>query len=385
MKKQNVNIFLAYFILITIFQLSFCFRCLQTQYSLNNRLNIKDDLVPIDLIDNPEGITEQILIIFVDGMRYDKMIEAETPNIDQLMTNGTAFSNYHSVLPSFSKVNYAAFASGSSTNFTTIFSNEYEENLTLPTLYSEAYRSGFTTGIVSDGRSWIRFLQNFTAVVKVDEDENLVPNKDVYVKDAAVTTIENNFSQIQFIDFSSVDKVGHLYGAASTEYLKTIELIDSYVGEILAAYKNISQLENTTIVLFSDHGHENIGGHGSDDFNQTHASLIIANQGIKEHGKIFERRVTMNSVTPTLLAMLGLPVVQTMNGVILHDCINSTTKTNAMYSIQIAEIINQQLNVSIDKLRLLSKRTKLVFRSAVDEITDNITLAKLEYAATQYQ
>ncbi|NHJ48892.1 MAG: sulfatase-like hydrolase/transferase [Asgard group archaeon] len=384
MKKQKINLLLLYFFLVIILQLSFCFKTLQTQYSLNNRLNIKDDLLPIDLIDNPDAITNQILLIFVDGMRFDKLIDAETPNIDRLMINGTTFSEYHSVLPSFSRVNYAAFASGSSTNITTVFSNEYDENLSMPTLYSEAYRSGLTTGIVSDGKSWIRFLQNFTTVVYVDEDKDAVPNKDIYVKDAAVTTIENNFSQIQFIDFSTVDKAGHVYGAASIEYLETIELIDSYIGEIIDAYDNISQLDNTTIVLFSDHGHDDIGGHGGSDYNQTHASLVIANQGIKETGKIIDRRITMNYVTPTLLAMLGLPVAPTMNGEIIFDIINSTTQTKAMYSIQMAEIIAQQLDVSVSKLNLLSKKTKSLFESEIDIIQENISLAKTDYVLNQY-
>ena len=112
MKKQTINVLLSYFILITILQLSFCFRTLQTQYSLKNRLNIKDDLLPINLFDNPVAITNQILLIFVDGMRYDKLVEAETPNIDRLRTNGTTFAEYHSVLPSFSKsLNCSAFSS----------------------------------------------------------------------------------------------------------------------------------------------------------------------------------------------------------------------------------------------------------------------------------
>jgi len=385
MKKQKLNILFLYFLLITVFQLSFCFRTLQTQKFLDNKFNIKDDVLHIDLIDTPEKISEQILMIFADGVRYDKLIEAQTPNIDKLRANGTTFTEYHSVLPSFSRVNYAAFSSGASTNITSVFSNAFNDNLSIPSLYTVAKSNGFTTGIVSDGKSWIRMLRDFDIVVKVDQNDELVPNKDVFVKDAAISIIENNFSQLQFIDFSSVDDVGHYFGAASSEYLETIEQIDSYVGDIINTYANIGQLENTTIVFFSDHGHDDIGGHGGDFYNQTHASLIIANKGIKEHGIFYEKRVTMNSVTPTLLAMLGLPISPTMNGVIQYEVINSTTKSKAIYAILMTENIKQQLEISVEKIKLLPKKTKNNFELEISRILDNITQTKSEYQMMNYE
>ena len=109
-------------------------------------------------IGTPTAITDQVLIFFVDGMRYDKMLEANTPNMDSLMVNGTTFSNYHTILPSYSRVNYAAFSTGSTTNMTDVFANGYDEELEIPTLYSLIDSNDLNKSLITDEGGWAKFL-----------------------------------------------------------------------------------------------------------------------------------------------------------------------------------------------------------------------------------
>ncbi|MHA1504916.1 MAG: alkaline phosphatase family protein, partial [Candidatus Heimdallarchaeota archaeon] len=335
MKRKNINLLLIWFSVFLIIQMTFGFIALGTQFDLNNKLNIKDDVEVVPLIGTPEAITDQMLIFFVDGMRYDVMMTANTPNFDELRANGTTFSNYRSVQPSYSNVNYAAFSTGSTTNITNVFANANDQ-IDIPTLYS-----------------------------------------------AALTTIASNFSQIQFIDFSDVDAIGHESGATSDEYTETIELVDGYIGEIIDLYASLGQLENTTVVLFSDHGHNDVGGHGSRNEQETHATLVLSGKGIKNQGVIESKRTGMNSVTPTLLAMAGVPLAPTMNGPIIYDHINTTDQTNAIYAIQQAEIMNQQLNVSLNKIKLISSKSRGIYQNLINEIDTNITNSKTEYSLAQ--
>ncbi|NHJ48118.1 MAG: sulfatase-like hydrolase/transferase [Asgard group archaeon] len=382
MRKLKVNILLVWFIVLITFQLSFGFKALSTQFNLNNKNNIKNDLEIIYPIAIPESITDQILILFVDGLRYDKMLEANTPNMDNLMTNGTTFSNHHAILPSYSTVNYASFSTGASTNLTDVFSNGYNGEMNLPTLFSLI--TDLNKSLIAQGDSWFKFLGDDADVAVQIEDEFHSLEEGKKIRDAVFATIPGNFSKIQFIGFEDVDAAGHEFGAASDRYLEIIETVDSYIGEILDLYNSLNQLENTTIVLFSDHGHDDKGGHGGEIFDQTHATLILAGKGITNNGTVSNIKTRTNFITPTLLAMLGKALAPTMNGQVLYDYINSTIETKAAYAILAAEIMNQQLNATVNNFNLQSRAIKEVFNNLTSEIKTNITNIKNNYLAAQY-
>ncbi len=384
MIKQKINFLLVWFVIILTLQLTFGFKTLGTQSNLKNRHNIADNLSIINPIDTPTAITDQILILFVDGMRYDKMLEANTPNMDKIMANGTTFSNYFSILPSYSTVNYAAFSTGSTTNITNVFSNAFNGELNLPTLFSLIDDIGINKSLITGGKSWIKFLGNNSEVVIQIFDEFHSLQEGLKVRDAALASILENFSKIQFIGFEDVDAAGHEFGAESETYIQMIENIDSYIGEILDLYDSLGQLENTTILLFSDHGHDDAGGHGDNTIDQTHGTFILAGKGITNKDVISDKLTRINYITPTLLAMLGIPIAPTMNGQILFDYIDSTIGTKSIYSIQMAEIMNQQLNATLNEFKILSNSLREAYSSVINEISVNISTAKTNYFLSQY-
>lgn len=367
-----------------IIQLSFGIRALTTQFDLNNKHNIASGLEEVPQIGTPTAITDQILILFVDGMRYDKMLEANTPNMDALMANGTTFSNYHSVLPSYSRVNYAAFSTGSTTNMTNVFANGYDEELEIPTLYSVIDSNDYNKSLIVDEGGWAKFLGKDADVAVFVDTISHSYEEGLDVKNAAIATVPGNFSNIQLIGFDDVDAVGHDFGATSTTYKQMIEITDSYIGEILDLYNSLGQLDNTTIVLFSDHGHEDIGGHGGEAFDQTNGCFILAGKGVTNKGVISDKLTRINSITPTLLTMLGIPLAPTMNGQVLPDFIDSSVQTKAIYAIQQAEIMNQQFVATINEFGILSSKAKLPYLAGSELVANNITLAKGNYSITQY-
>src|SRR4051812_28020636 len=53
------------------------------------------------------------VVLFVwDGLRPDAITRAETPNLHALREQGVRFDDHHSVYPTFTMVNAAAFATG---------------------------------------------------------------------------------------------------------------------------------------------------------------------------------------------------------------------------------------------------------------------------------
>ncbi len=384
MQKCNVNFLLIWFVLVLTIQFTVGFKSLGGQFDLNNRLNIRDSVLPVSQIDDPERINDQILILFVDGMRYDKMLEANTPNMDKLIVNGTVFSNFRSELPSYSLVNYAAFSAGSTTNITNVFANGYNKQLEIPTLYSLIDSTDLNKSLITGGDSWIRFIGNYSDVVVKVESEYHSLKEGEAVRKAVFATIPGNFSKVQFIGFEDVDAAGHEFGAASDVYIDTIETIDGYIGEILDLYDSLDQLENTTIVLFSDHGHANIGGHGGESSDQTHVTLVLSGKGVRYKGLTFSDRTSINAVTPTLLSILGIPLAPTMNGKVLSELVDTSESTKAIYAIQKAEIMNQQFNASINLINSLSASAKENYHLEVLNIKLRINEAKNDYGIANY-
>lgn len=382
--QRKVNMLVIWFILIFTIQLAFGLRAITSQYDLNNSLNVKDDLISISLVDTPENITDQVLILFVDGMRYDRMLEVNTPNIDRLRANGTTFSNYYSIQPSYSRVNYAGFSTGSTTNITNVYANAYDKELEIPTFFDVIKTTNLTTGLVTGGAGWKVFLERSTDVLVKIETEYHGVDEDSLVRDAALASIQDNFTKIQMVTFIDVDGTGHKFGAASDEYAQAIMNADTYIGEILDLYDSLGQLENTTVIVFSDHGMLDVGGHGGTDEQEIHACLIMSGKGIKSTGIINDDLTRMNDVIPTMLAMLGLPLAPSMNGDVLFDIIATSSKTNAIYSIQKAEIMLQHLTISLAKMKLLSAKTKLKYTNLLPTVSSNITEAKSQFAATNY-
>ncbi|MFW9923621.1 MAG: alkaline phosphatase family protein [Candidatus Thorarchaeota archaeon] len=382
MKRRKLNIILSWFVIICILQISFGTRAAFSQFDLNNRLNIKDDVLPISLIDTPENITDQFLIIFVDGMRYDRMLDGNTPNLDAIRLNGTTFSNFRSVQPSYSTVNYAAFSTGSSTNLTDVYSNAYDKKLEIPTFYDVINaNSDLSLGIVTGSSTWARILGDPSDVVMEADYGYHAINEDENTFNAAIDTISANFSKIQFVTFGDVDGTGHEFGAASEEYIEVIELTDEYIGEIVQLYSDLGQLEDTTIIVFSDHGMADVGAHGGTGDQETHATLILAGKGIKFQGITTDKLTGINCVAPTILAMLGFPPSTTMNGKILYDFIDISDKDKAIYAIQAAQIMNQQMNLTLNKMGLISKTSRNNYLLEIDYINGNISVAKNHYIA----
>lgn len=371
-QRKEINVLFIWFVIITLLLLSFGLRAATTQYQLNNPLQIKENVTSIELIDTPSPRSQQLLILFVDGMRYDKMNEATTPNIDSLKSEGVTFSNFRSVLPSYSKVNYAAFSSGTSTNITEVMSNAYTGPVDLPNIFSLTQDVGLTTGVISTG-TWNELFQPWINVSIEVKGEYHKPNSDLNVRDTALSSIATNFTDIQFVGFNDVDALGHLYGAKSNEYLEGIEKVDGYIGEMIDLYQALGELQNTTIVLFSDHGMADDKGHGGETNDQTHASLILAGEGIKSPGTIITREVRINTVTPTLLSLLGAPLASTMNGDILFDIIDLSQKSKAIYGIQLAEIISHQFTVTIPEMNILPKTAEHFYSGQLEIIQNNLS------------
>ena len=103
---------------------------------------------------------------------------------------------------------------------------------------------------------------------------------DKEVLDHALQTIAESKPDLSFIYFCGVDEAGHKYGSIDDPYFEAVERIDGYLAQI---HSEISKHgEQWLLVVVTDHGHRDEGGHGGDSA-QERASFVIAHGINREH------------------------------------------------------------------------------------------------------
>lgn len=96
----------------------------------------------------------------------------------------------------------------------------------------------------------------------------------------ALETITGIGPDLSFVYFCGVDEAGHKYGSIEPPYFDAVERIDGYLKLLHEAL--ITREEPWVLVVVTDHGHRDEGGHGGDSA-QERASFVIAHGINREH------------------------------------------------------------------------------------------------------
>ncbi len=112
-------------------------------------------------------------------------------------------------------------------------------------------------------------------------------------------------------------------------YDAEIRYVDARLGELLAILRRLRILDNTLLIVTSDHG-ENLGDHGLMDHQYSlhdtliHVPLIVRYPEVFHPGSVIERPVQTVDFLPTVAGLLGLedgalPDAQMQGKSFLHD------------------------------------------------------------------
>ena len=127
---------------------------------------------------------------------------------------------------------------------------------------------------------------------------------DEAVTELAAQMLAGDGPRLSFVYLGAVDMVGHVLGAGSA-YREAARAADQRVGRLLSAVRSRPAVadEGWTIVVVTDHGHLDQGGHGGREPEVTTAWAAAAGPGIVPGGAPLITRQT--DVAPLVLAALG--------------------------------------------------------------------------------
>ncbi len=231
----------------------------------------------------PAQTTQKVLIIGIDGCRADALKLANTPTIDDLISNGMYSLDALNDDITISGPGWSAILCGVWSDKHLSVDNSFvgTDYFNYPSLFKriEDFDSDLNTISICH---WDP-INDY--IVQNHADVKLNVSSDLDVSNEAISYISSNDPDCMFLHFDDVDLNGHTYGFSPnvTQYLSAIEGVDAYISPII---QTISQRPNYNnedwlILITSDHG--GVGtSHGGTSIKHQNVMVIVSGNNITQ-------------------------------------------------------------------------------------------------------
>ncbi len=250
----------------------------------------------------------RLLVISADSMVSEDLTYLSTlPNYKKFLDGGVSVKRVRSIYPTLTYPAHASILTGCFPNKTGIVNNivystnptfndwEWDaSNICVDDIFASAKKAGYSTAAVlwpvTGNNKNVDYLINeiwmphkedtlescFKGSGSSDEVIEIIKRNERYLPGTYWKTGQENFAihpifddfgikcacdiircfkpEVFFIHTSPLDNIRHQYGIFSDKVPKEIRRIDDQLGEICEALEDASVLEETNIVLISDHG-----------------------------------------------------------------------------------------------------------------------------------
>lgn len=321
-----------------------------------------------------EPMGKRVVYVLIDGLRYDTSLKTDVmPFLNQLRNQG-ASAKMHSQPPSFSSPGYGSLLTGAWPYLSDApaFNLEYENfyPLTQDNIFSSAKRHGLRTAV--SGYYWFEKLIPSYALdigfFTPGEDQNA----DRQVVDAAIPWLESDNYDLIMIHLDQVDYAGHHEGGPQeARWDQAANRVDAFLAEIVAEL----DFSKDVLVISSDHGHIDQGGHGGHDpITLVEPFIMVGNRILPGvYDDIF-----MVDVAPTLAALSGINLPASSQGRVLSEMINFSRST-------LNELKNETAR---QQSQLLATYASAIGQPLPDEATNadpNLTVEEYQNALEEMQ
>jgi predicted AlkP superfamily pyrophosphatase or phosphodiesterase len=147
--------------------------------------------------------------------------------------------------------------------------------------------------------------------VHYDGESDGYATADRLVAQTAARWLTEDDPDVVFVYFGATDEAGHATGPLSPGYDDALLAQDTHLGRLLEAIDARRcdprrLVEHWTVLVTTDHGHLDTGGHGGDTRAEQEVFVIIAEPGGPAGTRLDTPRLI--DIAPTVLDRLGIPV-----------------------------------------------------------------------------
>ncbi|MBO3751840.1 alkaline phosphatase family protein [Streptosporangiaceae bacterium NEAU-GS5] len=259
--------------------------------------------------------TPKVLVVGLDGLRWDRIFAARAPHMRALMHAGVFATGSLRLPPKVHSVSgpgWATILTGvepakhgvRDNSFAGQRFSKYPDFLTRIERLRPRLRTAAVTG-------WSTVF-DAGAIGKVDWHATIRPGEhyegapDAVIVRRMVDVIGTREIDVAFMHLAETDRVAHESGVLGPRYTAAIEVMDGYLGSLFAAIRRRPSYpaESWTVIVVTDHGHLDKGGHGGRKPGELKIFLLAAGEGIAHERRYDARQV---DVAATVFDQLGIP------------------------------------------------------------------------------
>jgi hypothetical protein len=286
-----------------------------------------------------EPLARRVVTIVVDGLRVDTASQAEVmPFLNSLRAQG-ASATIHSRVPSYSAPSWSVQATGAWPDISdgpAMNPTSYENYIpwTQDTIYSSLHRAGLRSAIAS--HEYFNYLvppQHFDAFAWTKHEDHAA---DLQNTAAAVEFIASDQFHYIYTHLLQLDYAGHYEGGPlDPRWNQAANRVDKLIEEISASL----DLTRDTMLIYSDHGQIDQGGHGGQDAIVTIQPFIMVGANVRpgDYGDIQQV-----DIAPTTTFLLGANLPALSQG---RPLTNMLTLSSAQLATIREALVSQQDNL----------------------------------------
>lgn len=248
----------------------------------------------------PEARPERVVLVVVDGLRHD--IAQELPSLRALGERGVS-GVCQAPQPSYSRPAYVSLVSGASPERHGVRTNRFDEPVAIDTVMLRVRDAGLKVEGVSNHPYWEASLGQ-----QASRWETLAEDATLDAFGAAVEASLERRAALTVVHWVGVDEASHAHGGVSAEARQRAHAFDARLGQLLARV----DLSRDAVIVVSDHGHLDRGGHGGDASEVRAVPLIAAGRGVAK-GATVPEACGLASVAPTASLLLGVQYPRDMS------------------------------------------------------------------------
>ncbi|MGH2683724.1 MAG: alkaline phosphatase family protein [Actinomycetota bacterium] len=266
-------------------------------------------LFPVPPGPETQPLTDEVVIIVVDGLRAD--VARTLPTFQQVAEDGS-FLTGRTSQPSLSLPGWTLLTTGAPPEISGVTTNWYEGPVRVDSLFTSGERAGITTSIAGHS-AWEQLYGDVITEGWFGARDDAASDEEVGRQ--AIRILRRLHPELLLVHLPDVDNTGHTLGVGP-EYLQAAERADAIIARILEEAGT-----DATVILTSDHGHIDAGGHGGAEDVVTTTPLVVAGPGtvIGATGE-----VSQADVAPTVAALLGLSRPTHAVGTVLEGLLDTS-------------------------------------------------------------
>lgn len=225
-----------------------------------------------------------------------------------------------------SGVNWSTFVTGASATHYGVVDNSFSgSNFAAYPHFFQHVKEFDSSLYTASFANWTPINTHITpdqyADIEIGYDTGTGVQQDADVRTDAVSLISGGDPDVMFLQFDHVDGAGHAYSWGSSGHLHAIEVVDGFIGDIMAAINArpgvVSAEEDWLVLVSADHGaaEGSYGHYASQGPENWEVPFIISGPSV-EDGVLLQQG-TLRDLTSTALWHLGIdPFLAGLDGTI---------------------------------------------------------------------